>query len=39
MKNLFFTLYFQIGVSVIGLPDIHKHEVNLHSNVKSKYHS
>jgi capsid portal protein len=39
MKKLFFTLLFQIGVSVIGIPETHKHVVNLYKNEKSKYHS
>lgn len=37
MKNLFFYVYFQIGVNIIGLPEIHKHEVNLYKNQPSKF--
>ena len=39
MKKLFLSIVFQVGVNIIGLPEFHKHEVNLHSKVKSKYHS
>lgn len=43
MKNLFFTLFFQIGVNVIGIPEIHWHNLTDRKysleKPKSKFHS
>ena len=39
MKKLFFTVIFQIGVNVIGIPEIHKNKVHLFKlEQKSKFH-
>jgi len=42
MKNAIITIWFNIGVNVIGLPQWHKHEVykSMHANhvLKSKFH-
>lgn len=38
LNKKFIILFFQIGVNVIGLPELHKHEVNYFKNV-SKFHS
>jgi len=41
MKNLnkkFIILYFNIGVNVIGLPEIHKHEIGYFGKNVSNFH-
>lgn len=38
MKALIVAVYFQIGVNVIGLPDIIKHDISSCYIGKSKFH-
>lgn len=38
MKKLITIIYFQIGVNVIGLPDIFSHDLSSTVIHKSKYH-
>lgn len=38
MKKLITIIYFQIGVNVIGLPDIFSHDLSYTIISKSKYH-
>jgi len=38
MKNTILTIWFNIGVNVIGLPEWHKHELYKNVTVKSKFH-
>lgn len=43
MKNIFFTVVFQIGVNVIGIPDFHQIKVSknrneISLNKTSKFH-
>jgi hypothetical protein len=38
MKKLFFTLLFQVGVNVIGIPEFHKHIFTNYEQIKSKFH-
>lgn len=38
MKKLITIIYFQIGVNVIGLPDIFSHDLSYTIINKSKYH-
>ena len=40
IKKLIVSVYFQIGVNVIGLPEIYSHKITLYNNlpvIKSKY--
>ena len=38
-KKIALTIYFQIGVNIIGLPDIISQKVELSVPVNSKYHN
>ena len=40
MKHLFFRIYLQIGVNIIGLPNIHEQKVSMYEYTvkKSKFH-
>jgi len=38
MKNTILTIWFNIGVNVIGLPEWHKHTLTQGKEIRSKFH-